>query len=276
MIVIAESGSTKTDWRLLDQNQTCYTSIGLNPYFVNAERISNEISPWISEIKNISEIHFYGTGITDQQKSDIIKEGILKALGYEVKIYTYSDVIAAAKSIFGKEEGLACILGTGSNSCHWKDTEIIFQIPPLGFWLGDEGSGGHLGKTLILDYLHNEMPFEIREKFEQKYGKIERVTVMTKSYKEALPNKYFANFTYFIFENLQFEYCKNIVRNSFEAFFQKYLLKYPNLKDQKIGFVGSIAYYFQDILSEVCKNHEINIYKIIEKPIDGLVSFHQE
>ena len=148
MIVIAESGSTKTDWRLLDQNQTCYTSIGLNPYFVNAERISNEISPWISEIKNISEIHFYGTGITDQQKSDIIKEGILKALGYEVKIYTYSDVIAAAKSIFGKEEGLACILGTGSNSCHWKGTEIIFQIPPLGFWLGDEGSGGHLGKTL--------------------------------------------------------------------------------------------------------------------------------
>ncbi|MCP9769677.1 N-acetylglucosamine kinase [Lacihabitans sp. LS3-19] len=276
MILIAESGSTKTDWRLLDQDQTCYTSIGLNPYFVDAERISAEISPWISKIENLKEVHFYGTGVTDQEKSEIIKKGILNALGYKVDIYTYSDVIAAAKSIFGIDEGIACILGTGSNSCFWNGSEISFQIPPLGFWLGDEGSGGHLGKSLILDYLHNEMPLDIRTLFEEKYGKIERVTIMTKSYKEALPNKYFANYTYFIFENLQFEYCKSLVKKSFEAFFQKYLLKYPNLKDEKIGFVGSIAFYFQDILKEICQNHEINIYKIIEKPIDGLVNFHQE
>jgi glucosamine kinase len=276
MVLIAESGSTKTDWRLLTQDSSSYTSIGLNPYFVDAERIAAEISPWMSKIENLKEVHFYGTGITDLEKSEIIKQGIIKALGYTVEIYTYSDVIAAAKSIFGNEEGVACILGTGSNSCFWNGTAITFQIPPLGFWLGDEGSGGHLGKSLILDYLHNEMPLEVRTQFEKKHGIVERVSIMTKSYKEALPNKYFANYTYFIFENLHFEYCTTLVKNSFEAFFQKYLLKYPGLKDEKIGFVGSVAFYFQDILKEICKNHGISIYKIIEKPMDGLVHFHQE
>jgi N-acetylglucosamine kinase-like BadF-type ATPase len=276
MILIAESGSTKTDWRLLNQDQVCYTSIGLNPYFVNADRIAAEISHFMSKIENLKEVHFYGTGITDVEKSEIIKQGIIKALGYKVEIYTYSDVIAAAKSIFGNKKGIACILGTGSNSCFWNGTTISHQIPPLGFWLGDEGSGGHLGKSLILDYLHSEMPLDVRTLFEKKHGIIERVNILTKSYKEALPNKYFANYTYFIFENLHFDYCKRLVKNSFEAFFQKYLLKYPRLKDEKIGFVGSVAFYFQDILEEICKNHGITIYKIIKKPMDGLVNCHQE
>jgi N-acetylglucosamine kinase-like BadF-type ATPase len=278
MILIAESGSTKTDWRLLGETGGSFETTGLNPYFVDADQIFEEILPHFVSFSqiHIDEIHFYGTGITDESKSAIVKEGILRALGYNTEIFTYSDVVAAAKALFGKSSGIACILGTGSNSCCWENQKISFQIPPLGFWLGDEGSGGHLGKMLMLDYLHKEMPLDIRQKFEDKYGQMDRVEVLAKAYKQDKPNKYFASFSYFLYEYDQEPYCKAVVRSSFGQFLEKYLLKYPTLKTAKIGFVGSVAYYYADILKQICFENQIYIEKIIEKPIDELVKFHQE
>ena len=276
MILIAESGSTKTDWRLLNAAQHSFETIGLNPYFVSSEQIFEETEPHFSQFKDIKidEIHFYGTGITDDSKSAIIKEGILKALGYNTYIYTYSDVVAAASALFGNATGLACILGTGSNSCHWDGQKIAFQIPPLGFWLGDEGSGGNLGKLLVLDYLHKEMPENIRAIFENKYGILERTEVLTKAYKEDKPNKYFAGYSYFLYENDHEPYCQALIASSFEAFLKKYLLKYPNLTEIPLGFIGSVAFYYSEILEKVCSEHGLKISKIIEKPIDELVKFH--
>lgn len=278
MILIAESGSTKTDWRLINQEKTQFNTLGLNPYFVNSQQIADELTPAFKLIKNfkITEIHFYGTGITDETKSTIIKNGIEKALGYPTKIFTYSDVIASAKALFGKKSGIACILGTGSNSCFWESEKIGFQLPPLGFWLGDEGSGGHLGKQLILDYLHREMPENVRILFETKFGKLERHEILTKSYQEEKPNKYFSDFSIFLFENQELSYCKNLIKNSFQQYIDKYLKKYPQLFNSEIGFIGSIAYYYKNILTEVCTKNNIFISKIIEKPIDNLVQFHQE
>ena len=277
MILIAESGSTKTDWRLLDNKGTNFVTVGLNPYFVSVKQIVEEIKPHFEKFSNseIQEVHFYGTGITDDSKSAIIKEGILKALGYNTEIYTYSDVVAAARSIFGNDHGVACILGTGSNSCLWDGKKIAFQIPPLGFWLGDEGSGGHLGKTLMLDYLHKEMPDTMRQLFEEKYGKKERIEVLTKAYKEDKPNKYFASFSFFLFENKQQDYCQNLIEKSFSEFLKKYLLKYPMIHATAIGFVGSVAYHYQDILKKICRQHNLEISNIIEKPIEALVQYHQ-
>lgn len=278
MILIAESGSTKTDWRLLDRNNTSFETIGLNPYFVDANQIRNEISPRFGSLRDvrIDEIHFYGTGITDDSKSAVIKEGILKALGYNTQIFTYSDVIAAAKALFGNAQGIACILGTGSNSCFWNGQSIKFQIPPLGFWLGDEGSGGHLGKKLMLDYLHKEMPKNIRVLFEEKYGAMDRIEVLNKAYKQDKPNKYFASFSYFLYENDHEPYCQDIIENSFRDFLEKYLLKYPNIKTTKIGFVGSVAFYYSKFLEKICSEFNLQITTIIEKPIDNLVRYHQE
>ena len=279
MILIAESGSTKTDWRLLDGQKVAQTeTIGLNPYFVDSDQIAAEIKAFINEnrSKKITEVHFYGTGVTDESKSEIVKTGILKALGYPSEVFTYSDVIAAARALFRKNEGIACILGTGSNSCLWDGEKISFQIPPLGFWLGDEGSGGHLGKLLMLDYLHKEMPGDILEIFEQKYGVLTRGEILTKAYKEDKPNKYFASFSVFLSENRNNEYCINLIKNSFKQYLEKYLLKYPQLKEQSIGFVGSIAYYYQDILAGVCGENGITISKIIEKPMDELQKFHEK
>lgn len=276
MILIAESGSTKTDWRLLNDTKHSFETIGLNPYFVSPEQITEEIARHFNQFKTtkIDEIHFYGTGITDDSKSVIIKEGILRALGYNTPIYTYSDVVAAARALFGNATGIACILGTGSNSCHWNGQKIEFQIPPLGFWLGDEGSGGHLGKLLMLDYLHKEMPEKIRGIFEGKYGIIERTEVLTKAYKEDKPNKYFASYSYFLYENNHDPYCQALIASSFEAFLKKYLLKYPNITQIPLGFIGSVAFYYSDILEKVCSEHGLTISKIIEKPIGELVKFH--
>ena len=276
MILIAESGSTKTDWRLLNTEGTNFTTAGLNPYFVTAEQVAAELLSHFVQHHDthISEIHFYGTGITDDSKSAIIKEGILAALGYNTDIFTYSDVVAAARALFGNSSGIACILGTGSNTCFWNGTKIEFQIPPLGFWLGDEGSGGHLGKTLVLDYLHKEMPQNVRSIFEEKYGVLERTQILTKAYKEDKPNKYFASFSYFLYENDHENYCRELVAKSFEQFLEKYLLKYPNISTAPIGFVGSVAFYYSEILQEICEKHQLQIFKIIEKPIEELVKFH--
>ena len=277
MILIAESGSTKTDWRLLGEKTVAKTeTIGLNPYFVDADQIAYEIKPFIENcLEKITEVHFYGTGITDDSKSEIVKSGILKALGYETKVFTYSDVIAAARALFGRKEGIACILGTGSNSCLWDGEKISFQIPPLGFWLGDEGSGGHLGKLLLLDYLHKEMPGDILEIFEKKYGILTRSEILTKAYKEDKPNKYFAGFSVFLSENRENVYCKKLIENSFSQYLEKYLLKYSQRAEYQIAFVGSIAFFYKDILEEICKKHGIEISKIIEKPMDELQRFHQ-
>lgn len=277
MILLAESGSTKTDWRLLGENARSFETIGLNPYFVNSETVAKELLPHLQHETpfTLREVHFYGTGITDPGKAEIISQGILKALGYPVPVYTYSDVIAAARALFGDSEGIACILGTGSNTCHWNGREIVFQVPPLGFWLGDEGSGGHLGKSLILGYLHREMPQMVRDRFEAVYGSKDRLEILDHAYRRERPNQYFAGFCPFLHENQHEAWCAELIRKSFGLFLEKYLLKYPRVKQVETGCVGSIAWYFESILKEVASTRGLEIGKVIQKPIDELAFYHQ-
>lgn len=277
MILLAESGSTKTDWRLLGENVRSFETIGLNPYFVDSDTVARELLRHLHDETpfSIREVHFYGTGITDPAKGDIISRGILKALGYSVPVYTYSDVIAAARALFGDSEGIACILGTGSNTCYWNGREIAFQVPPLGFWLGDEGSGGHLGKSLILGYLHREMPQNVRDRFEEIYGSKDRLEVLDNAYRKERPNQYFAQFCPFLLENQHEPWCSDLIRNSFRIFLEKYLLKYPMVNRVETGCVGSVAWYFESIFKEVAAAHGLQVGKVIQKPIDELSSYHQ-
>ncbi len=277
MILLAESGSTKTDWRLLGENIHSFETIGLNPYFVNSDTVEKELLQHLYDRTTftIREVHFYGTGITDPAKGDIIARGILKALGYSAPVYTYSDVIAAARALFGDSEGIACILGTGSNTCYWNGREIGFQVPPLGFWLGDEGSGGHLGKSLILGYLHHEMPLNVRQRFEEIYGSKDRLEILENAYRKERPNKYFAQFCPFLLENQHEPWCADLIRNSFRLFLEKYLLKYPQLQHVETGCVGSVAYYFESIFREVASGYGLSIRKVIQKPVEELTIYHQ-
>lgn len=278
MILLAESGSTKTDWRLLGEGVSSFETIGLNPYFVDSDTVEKELRQHLPHETPfpIREVHFYGTGITDPAKGDIIAQGIVKALGHNVPVYTYSDVIAAARALFGDSDGIACILGTGSNTCYWDGHAIAFQVPPLGFWLGDEGSGGHLGKSLILGYLHREMPANVRQRFEDIYGSKDRLEILDNAYRKERPNKYFAQFCPFLLENQHEPWCAELIRSCFRLFFEKYLLKYPQVTRADIGCVGSVAYYFESIFKEVAGVYGLSIRKVIQKPVEELARYHQE
>lgn len=280
MILIADSGSTKTDWRILDQNvvvgQT--QTVGFNPYYEDADSIANELIINLLPIckKEIKQVFYYGTGVTNDEKAGVIKEAILKVFPTCSQIEAYSDVVGAARAACGRSAGIACILGTGSNSIYFDGEKTGFQVPPLGFWLGDEGSGGHLGKSLILSYLHKEMPVEIRTKFEEKYGVMDRLTVLENAYHKPFPNRYFASFSKFLFNNLDNGFCHDLVEKCFIDFFEKYILKYPMCHEVSVNFVGSVAFYYKDLLIKVADSQDISIGRVLETPIGGLVDYHNQ
>jgi glucosamine kinase len=278
MLLIAESGSTKTSWIILSEPRVQFETKGINPYYQSAAEITELLKPHFGHHINgaIHQVYFYGTGITDVSKEAVVISGVKNALGYEVSIEANSDVIAAARSLFGDQAGIASIFGTGSNSCFWDGQKIAHQVPPLGFWLGDEGSGGYLGKSLVLSYLHNKMPADLRAVFIKKYGELGRLDILQKAYKESGPNTYFASYATFYSENREHAYIQELLISNFELFFELYLLKYPMLLDSPIGFVGSVAFYFRENIEVVALKNGISKVKIIRKPIDGLVEYHQE
>jgi glucosamine kinase len=278
MLLIAESGSTKTSWIVLSEPKVQFETKGINPYYQTAAEITELLKPHFNLHINVAihQVYFYGTGITDISKGAIVQAGVKNALGYELPIEANSDVIAAARALFGDRAGIAGILGTGSNSCFWDGAKISHQVPPLGFWLGDEGSGGYLGKSLVLSYLHANMPDELRVLFIKKYGDLGRLDILQKAYKESRPNTYFASYTTFYSENPENLFIQELLDINFNLFFELYLLKYPMLLESELGFVGSVAFYFKENIEKIASKYGINNVKIIRKPIDGLVKYHQE
>lgn len=278
MVLIADSGSTKTDWRILDGNQIVgqTQTVGFNPYYQDADAIANELQAnLLPHCKGkITRVFYYGTGITNDEKAAVLKTAILRVFDEIEHIEVKSDVLGAARAVCGHKPGIGCILGTGSNSCYFDGEKIAFQVPPLGFWLGDEGSGGHLGKSLVLAYLHKEMPENVRQLFEEKYGAMDRLLVLDNAYHKPFPNRYFASLARFLFDNIQNQFCHDLVVASFNLFFEKYILKYPMCYNVKLNFVGSIGFYYEKILRETAEDKKLQIGNILAAPIDGLVKYH--
>ncbi|WP_044172005.1 N-acetylglucosamine kinase [Flectobacillus major] len=279
MILIADSGSTKTDWRTIssDGQIAQFKTIGFNPYYQDTTSIADELRSTLApKITNtITAIHFYGTGVTNLEKGQIIKDALALVFPAATDIQVNNDMLAAARALAGQDTGIVCILGTGSNSCFYDGYQIAHQIPPLGFWLGDEGSGGYLGKQLMLSYLHKEMPQELREKFEKRFGAKDRLEILDNAYHKPFPNRYFASFSKFLFDNRSHPFAYLLVYQSFEAFFDKYLLKYTDCQQYKIHFTGSVAFYYSDILRRVATEKGCTVGIIMESPIAGLTLFHQ-
>lgn len=279
MILLAESGSTKTDWLLLDDTNPPISvqSVGINPYFQENNQIvtvlQEQLCPYL--VANaVLEIYYYGTGVTDETKRRAVLTALREVFVNAAKIEIESDVLAAARGLFGRTKGIACILGTGSNSCFYDGQKIMFQVPPLGFWLGDEGSGGHLGKLLVLRYLHKEMSSDVRRLFEAKYGVFDRIPVIENAYRKPNPNRYFAEFSPFLLENVEQPEIGELIKDSFRLFFEKYLLKYPNISEVPLGFVGSIAHYYRSFLEAEAETCGIEIKQILKSPMSGLVAYH--
>ncbi len=278
-ILIADSGSTKTDWACLDTGTGNYQSVqsaGINPFYQTTEEIipvlQSEVVPNIGG--GIQEIHFYGAGCANEQSSLPVTDALKHCFPSATFVEVASDMLGAARGLCGHKPGLACILGTGANNAFFDGTRITHSIGSLGFWLGDEGSGSYLGKTLVVHYLQNELPEDLHERFVAQYPGLDRLTVLDHAYKKPYPNRYFASYSKFIAENRTHEFIRALLGNAFGLFVQKYVLKHANAAGHPVHFTGSIAYYYQDILHEVLENNGLQPGRILKSPLEGLVEYH--
>ncbi len=280
MILIVESGSTKTEWRYIADPNEAYESFysdGINPYYQSAEEITIAQKSILVELakKTIQQVFYYGTGITDDAKRDIIRQVIKPFVG-EAEITVENDLVAAGISLCGDGAGIACILGTGANSGYFEGGKLKEQIPPLGFWLGDEGSGANLGKRLILAYLHHELPSDLRDAFIKRFGALNRLDIFEHAYQKEFPNRWFATFSKFLFDHRKHPFCYALVEKAFQDFCQLYLVKYETSQTAPIHFTGSVAFYYSDILKRVVSSFGLRVGIISEAPMAGLTLFHKK
>jgi N-acetylglucosamine kinase-like BadF-type ATPase len=276
MILLADSGSTKTQWSLINKTQeikTIFTK-GINPFYQAEDEISEELALHLMpELTNgsISTIYFYGAGCSFPDKKEMVRKAFERHFN-DATIEIESDLLGAARALFQRNKGIACILGTGSNSCFYDGTTILENVSPLGFILGDEGSGAVLGKYLVGDCLKNQLPNALKEKFLTKYS-LTPASILENVYKKPFPNRYLAQFTPFLLENIAEPAIFNLVFDCFDAFLVRNVMQYE-LEGVQIGCIGSIAHYFRDTLEIVANERAIVISEIAQSPMNGLVKFH--
>lgn len=285
MTLIIDCGSTKAEWVVLDGKNVIkrFITNGFNPNFTDNEIIRRTVEDAKNTIDNqsVSKIFFYGSGCgteTNQNKVAMIFAMVFKINDIEV----YPDTLGACHALFGRNPGIACILGTGSNACFFDGEKITQGIVSLGFMLGDEGSGCHIGKRIVHDYFLGIMPRDLREKFDEKYH-LDRETLLKNVYHGEAPSRYLAEFARFAMENVGNQYVKDVVRDCFEEFIQYSLMVSANdneiprsARNYSVAFVGSVAFVFQDILLEVLENHGFKCTKILKNPMDGLVEYYKD
>ena len=274
--LIADSGATKCEWCLLEngKKKTILTQ-GISPYFLNTEQIiallQKELIPKLKNAK-VSNIYFYGTGLSNPNNSGIIKTAF-KKLFPAAKAEINTDLLAAARALCGNKKGIACILGTGSNSCFYNGKKIVKNSPGLGYILGDEGSGAYLGKKVVQHYLYNTFDADLMSRFDAKFN-TNKVEILEYVYKQPLANRYLASFTAFLAENRGHYMVENIIEDGLNDFFFTHLYKFRESWIMPINFIGSVAFGFKDILKELCNTYELELGNVLKKPMDGLVKYH--
>lgn len=276
MILIADSGSTKTHWCLLQESRVVkelFTD-GINPFYQSEAQITYEIRENVlSEIinKNISEVHFYGAGCASPDKKEMIINA-LKASYPDAEPEVNNDLLAACRALFADEKGIACILGTGSNSCLYDGKDIVDNVSPLGFILGDEGSGAAIGKKFIADLLKNQYPEDLTKKFFEQ-NNITPAEIMEAVYRKPFPNRFLAQYTHFMCENQDQIHIREIVFHSFLDFFKRNIHQY-DYTQYTVSFMGSVAFYFKDILQQAATISRIKTGTVIKGPMAGLIAYH--
>ncbi len=278
VILIADSGSSKTQWCLLDGNKKKNLStLGLSPYFLSGPQITEILDKdLLPKIKNNlpDEVYFYGTGCSNAGNAKLVGQSI-KSVFPSATVNVDHDLTGAARALCGHERGIACILGTGANSCFYNGKKIVKNSPGLGYVLGDEGSGAYLGKKVVQYYLYNTFDPDIMDRFNIKFNTTP-AEILDSVYKKPLPNKYLASFAMFLAENRGHFMIENILEDGFNDFFFNHIYKYRESWSLPINFTGSIAYGFRDVLKDLCSSYELQLGKVIKHPMDGLIQFHQQ
>lgn len=276
MILIADSGSTKTAWSLIkavdEPVKTCNTS-GINPMYQDEDSIYGMLhKEFTLNIPDRIALYFYGAGCINHAVNQIVYQALVRFF----KPYTIavdSDIMAAARSLCGNNPGIACILGTGSNSCYYDGQFIARQVSPLGYILGDEGSGAVIGRKFIADLLKHQLPVQVSERFFSTF-QLAPHEILEQVYKKPFPNRFLAQFTHFIHANLQDDALHNLVRKSFDEFFSRNIRQYPEAQHTPVHFTGSIALHFKSLLSESARDQGFSIGTITGNPMEGLINYH--
>lgn len=278
MLLLADSGSTKTDWRLVDKSGDCLVSLkskGLNPYFLAADEIKEEITNKIlDKISDVNRVVFYGAGCGHPAKAAVMAGVLNKLFPTEIPAEVNGDILGAARSLLQGETGIACILGTGANSCLYDGRSIIGNVPSLGFILGDYGSGTVLSRDLIRELLQGNMGIELREEFFEKYELDQRM-ILDKIYNQPRPNRFLASFTPFLLKHVENPVIKSIVYQNFRQFFEYYILPYRKSHQAvPLVFTGSVAFHFVVHLKAIAEEFGETIKMIAQHPMNGLVNYH--
>lgn len=275
MKLIAESGSTRTEWALVEDNhlvQRVFTE-GLNPFFQTRREISRSVRLGLPESffkKKLDQVYYYGAGCSSYEKKNILGASLVAQ--FKTPIQVESDLLAAARGLFKCEAGIACILGTGSNSCFYDGKIIVKNVKAAGYILGDEGSGAVLGKLFLADLLKGLAPKELANEFHEKF-RISVNDVMESVYNFPFPNRFLGTIAYFLGDYMDNEYVYNLLTNNLRSFFNRNVCQY-DYTNYPIRFVGSLAYAYPDILQEVAQEFGVEIDVIEETPMNGLIEFH--
>jgi N-acetylglucosamine kinase-like BadF-type ATPase len=278
MLLIADSGATKTEWTLVDTTTNISVSIitqGISPFYQQADEIFKmleaELFPRVSE-HFIEKIFFYGTGCSQPDKIEVVYKALNKSFP-QAEIIIEHDLLAAAKAVCGNESGIACILGTGSNTCLFDGKEIIDNIPSLGFMLGDEGSGAYFGRKILQSFFYRELPTDLSEKFQQEYN-IDKTEVLNNVYEKPYPNRYVASFMPFVNNYNQHPFINKLLADGINEFIEKFIVKYKGHENLPVHFIGSVAYLNQQILSASLHKHKLKAGRFLQSPMEGLLTYH--
>lgn len=278
MILIADCGSTKIDWCLIENGKVLKQvfTMGMNAVMLTqeemAQRIASELMPELGSPDGIDAVYFYGAGCISPEVCGNVAAAIRASIPAPV-VEVHTDLLAAARALCGRRPGIACILGTGSNSCYYDGSDICDNVSPLGYILGDEGSGAVLGKLLIGDILKNQLPAHLCEKFLTQFD-LDRLTIIRRVYKEPQGNRFLASVTPFLLQNISEPSVHALVLNSFKSFFVRNVCQYKDYASLSVNFIGSIAYYYKDVLAEAARECGCTVGTIIKSPMDGLIRFH--
>ena len=277
MIIIADSGGSKIDWRLIKKNGEIGQahSPGFNPYYQPIDDLTLSVQLLLPQINEpVVKVFFYGAGVSSEKNQLVIRDAF-KFFFPAAYIEIGWDLLAAARALCGDEPGIACIMGTGSNSCMYDGEKITNVVANLGWILADEGSGTKIGKRFLFDFLRLKQPANIAEAFKARFP-LSREEFLEKVYQHERPGAFLASFTKFIFQHLKDPYCYQLIYDSFSEFYAEVVMRYENYKEYKVHFTGSIAFYFSDILRQVAIDKGVTVKNIMEGPIAGLTLYHKK
>jgi glucosamine kinase len=277
MKLIIDSGSTKSDWTLIlpDTSLRTFETMGFNPFFHSTDTIFKTIqsrSEIISIAPSITQIYYYGAGCSSIQNNLIVENAFRKVFTH-ASIEVHHDLLASARAVYQGKPVIAGILGTGSNTCYYDGEKTSQLKPSLGYILGDEGSGGYFGKKLLTDYLYHQLPSDLHQAFEQQFPH-RKEDILQRIYKEPSANTFIASFSVFYSAHRAHPYVQETLLTGFTHYLQTHICVYPNYQQLNVGFIGSMAFHFEQELKKAAENLGITVQTILQKPMEGLVLFH--